>query len=372
MVAQIHGNVRGLDEYDAPYQLGVRTSWVEVLGSVRQRRTSCGRFEAMPSWEQWSLLWRHEDRESGMPEVFSPTNACRRMSGRGHVLPSDLVGRWLRSRTRPELGLGYCTNRQGLLHLTYVDIPDVAEHTVMVDMRELINSPLPIGTRVWLRGKRHGWVAGIVHSAPSGGRYDILLEGGPGKRRKMVLSEDRFQVRWARPLEDPALAIAHGLAEGPDRYEARLALQSQLTEQRRVCRGLTSAISAPIRLFQHQLDTAARVLADPVMRFLLADAVGLGKTIEAGIVIRQCLLDDPEAKILVLCPESLCGQWVSEMRNRLGLGEALLLSRLTVAPHSSLVSYASSGPDGLRDFNLIVLDEAHRCLQGIAPNCMHR
>ena len=56
--------------------------------------------------------------------------------------------------------------------------------------------------------------------------------------------------------------------------------------------------------FQHQLDVLSRVTGDPVMRFLLADEVGLGKTIEAGLVMRQLLLDDPHASIVVLVPRA--------------------------------------------------------------------
>ena len=142
-------------------------------------------------------------------------------------------------------------------------------------------------------------------------------------------------------------------------------LLSEFVQQRRVCRGLTAAISAPIELFQHQIDTAARVLADPVMRYLLADEVGLGKTIEAGIVVRQLLIDDPEANILVLCPESLIGQWHSELRDRLRLGDALQNAHLTVAPHSALHLCASRWNDGLRHYDLIVVDEAHNLLEHV-------
>ena len=52
-------------------------------------------------------------------------------------------------------------------------------------------------------------------------------------------------------------------------------------------------------------------------RYLLADEVGLGKTIEAGVLIRQCVLDAPnEAAILILAPEPLIRQWRGELSNR--------------------------------------------------------
>jgi superfamily II DNA or RNA helicase len=104
------------------------------------------------------------------------------------------------------------------------------------------------------------------------------------------------------------------------------------------------------------------------MRYLLADEVGLGKTIEAGIVVRQLLIEDPMANILVLCPDSLRGQWISELRDRLGLEEALQGPQLTVALHSSVNDYAIAWIDGLRHYDLIVVDEAHNLLDHIKAN----
>src|SRR5437764_15280423 len=119
---------------------------------------------------------------------------------------------------------------------------------------------------------------------------------------RLLLYQDQFVVRWDKELQDPTLAVSNGLTDTPAFYEARSALLKELVLQRRVSHGMSGLISAPIELFQHQIDTAARVLADPVMRYLLADEVGLGKTIEAGLVIRQLLIDIPSTQVLVCYP----------------------------------------------------------------------
>lgn len=276
----------------------------------------------------------------------------------GLMMPvSHFVGRWLRTKSRPELGLGYCRDvSDGELVLAFVDVPQVDEHEIRVSRDDVIDRPIPVGTRVWVRGKPYGWHAGVIDAAASAGRYHVALVG---HAQRLLLYQDQFVIRWAQPLHNPAEAVAHGLAETPQYYDARSALLSELVQQRRVARGLTAAISAPIHLFQHQVDTAARILADPVMRYLLADEVGLGKTIEAGIVIRQLLIDDPHARILVLCPDTLQGQWISELRDRLGLGDALQGPQLTVVPHASIQAVAVQGRDGMTDYDLVVVDEAH-------------
>lgn len=278
--------------------------------------------------------------------------------------PSHYAKRWFRASSHRDLGYGYCAGaRGGDLVFRFVDIPEVAEHDVLVPREGVIDRPIAPGTRVWVKGSPYGWHAGVVEEHSSAQRYYVSLVGAP---QRLLLYQDQFKIRWARPLDDPSLAVAHGMAEAPTYYEARSALLNELVRQRQVSRGLAAAISAPINLFQHQIDTATRVLADPVMRYLLADEVGLGKTIEAGIVIRQLLIDSPETSILVLCPDSLCGQWASELRERLGIDDAGMSRRITVAPYALAQRLASSHAEGLRHFGLIVIDEAHNLLKGIS------
>lgn len=274
---------------------------------------------------------------------------------------SYYVGRWLRAKSHPELGFGFCKSKQGdHFVFTYVDVPDVAEHDFSIAPEDVMDTRIPDGTRVWLRGAPFGWQPGEIRRQLRGNQYEVSLIG---QVQRLPLHQDQFKVRWSRPLEEPVQAVANGMAEAPTFYEARSALLSELVKQRAACRGLTAAISAPISLFQHQIDTAARVLADPVMRYLLADEVGLGKTIEAGIVIRQFLIDDSDARVVVLCPETLLGQWTSELRHRLGLGDALRNTNLKVVSHSTLLS--SRSPYWLASYDLIVIDEAHNILPRI-------
>lgn len=66
---------------------------------------------------------------------------------------------------------------------------------------------------------------------------------------------------------------------------------------------MSGLISSIIDLEKHQYEVVRRVLQDPVQRDLLADEVGLGKTIEAGELMRQYVLDDPDShRILILAP----------------------------------------------------------------------
>ncbi len=73
----------------------------------------------------------------------------------------------------------------------------------------------------------------------------------------------------------------------------------------------------------HQLHIAREVADRIAPRVLLADEVGLGKTIEAGLVIHRQLLSGRANRVLILVPENLQHQWLVEMRRRFNLQVAL-------------------------------------------------
>ncbi|WDY59163.1 RNA polymerase-associated protein RapA [Pseudomonas sp. PSKL.D1] len=84
--------------------------------------------------------------------------------------------------------------------------------------------------------------------------------------------------------------------------------------------GLGGCRAQPIA---HQLHIAREVADRSAPRVLLADEVGLGKTIEAGLVIHRQLLSGRASRVLILVPENLQHQWLVEMRRRFNLQVAL-------------------------------------------------
>jgi ATP-dependent helicase HepA len=97
------------------------------------------------------------------------------------------------------------------------------------------------------------------------------------------------------------------------RYEA---LTHQHARRTNPTRGLASG---RVSLIPHQLYIAQEVGHRHAPRVLLADEVGLGKTIEAGMIIQQQLLSGRAQRVLILVPESLQYQWLIEMLRRFNL-----------------------------------------------------
>src|SRR5690625_2233290 len=68
--------------------------------------------------------------------------------------------------------------------------------------------------------------------------------------------------------------------------------------------------------YRHQLETAQKVVDDFGGRALLADEVGLGKTIEAGLILKEYMLREQVHKVLILCPAALMWQWYQELKDK--------------------------------------------------------
>jgi len=133
--------------------------------------------------------------------------------------------------------------------------------------------------------------------------------------------------------------------------------------------------NASVDLNPHQIDAALFALQSPLSGgSLLADEVGLGKTIEAGIVLCQ-LWAERKRRLLVICPASLRQQWAQELEEKFHL-PALVLDAKTWSRlrqqgrnplnDSSVVilsyAYAMRMKDDLRPvtWDLVVMDEAHK------------
>lgn len=145
---------------------------------------------------------------------------------------------------------------------------------------------------------------------------------------------------------------------------ALLAYEGLLGDEHREV-ALRSLADLPFLPLDYQMLAAQTVLGQMHGRAILADEVGLGKTIEAGLVVKELLLRKICADILILVPSSLVEQWKSELHEKFGLDVAthetprfwrrpLLLLSLTRAKQGDVARRL-----GRRRFGLVLVDEAH-------------
>ncbi|GAA3549706.1 RNA polymerase-associated protein RapA [Zobellella aerophila] len=118
-------------------------------------------------------------------------------------------------------------------------------------------------------------------------------------------------------LNKPQERLFAGQIDKIGRFNLRYqALTHQFNQRRSPLRGLASG---RISLIPHQLHIAREVGSRYAPRVLLADEVGLGKTIEAGMIIQQQWLSGRASRILILVPDALIHQWLVEMLRRFNL-----------------------------------------------------
>ena len=172
-------------------------------------------------------------------------------------------------------------------------------------------------------------------------------------------------------MAEPAREKAAG--ETPlTRFHQRLLAEELALRGGRATDRLAPALSeARVDLNPHQVEAAAFALESlPRGGCMLADEVGLGKTIEAGIVLAQ-LVAEGKGRILVLTPATLRAQWQAEMQDKFDLRTVMVDGRAVRAGHNpfqqpvpviSSHPFAAGRAELIRQlpWDLVVIDEAHR------------
>jgi ATP-dependent helicase HepA len=185
----------------------------------------------------------------------------------------------------------------------------------------------------------------VAVTSEHGTSYQVAFPNGTA----LLLPETAFHVRSYLNGADPVATLAALAQETPFLFDRRREWLTRYARQVEFSQGLCGLVSSKIELFPHQVEVVRRVLQDPNIRYLLADEVGLGKTVEAGVILRQLRLDSPQIPINVFAPDVLLGQWRSELAARFDLHD------INVRPHAAILDFEATG-------GIIVIDEAHRIL----------
>ena len=190
---------------------------------------------------------------------------------------------------------------------------------VRYEVSRLARHKIPNKSRVYLQpGESDRWQAGHILGEVSADGLVTYRVGRPG-RRPLDLSETEVEVLSTAVDLNPTDALASGAIESQKVYENRKAATDAIFNYRANGGGMTGPLSSSIELLPHQVEVIRRIMADPIQRYLLADEVGLGKTIEVGAMVRQILIDNPDEEIAVVVPTQLIPQWLREFDSKFNL-----------------------------------------------------
>ena len=248
-------------------------------------------------------------------------------------------------------------------------------------------------TKEWIKLKnaRNGFSVGnfIVHQPPLGTTPSLgfgiilLLREELGLIQALVQFAESGEIRWvdwrtlaqAHPVE---ARISHRRIGSFPNHAERFRLRT-LAKSLKIWDTNTGALGRlDIDPLPHQLDVARKVVSAPQARWLLADDVGLGKTIEVGLILHALEQRNRCRRILIVCPASLTRQWKEEMRFKFSrmfeifnrdftpefTDEMLLRERVIISldlakrkDHLSMLLQAGT-------WDVIIFDEAHRLGRG--------
>ncbi|MFX0559228.1 DEAD/DEAH box helicase [Tepidibacillus infernus] len=173
-----------------------------------------------------------------------------------------------------------------------------------------------------------------------------------------------FEQQWVYDLQQSFKQ------DGPwDLWEAfQLAYQAEEVMQIKDFNELQCLAHLPyLTPFPHQIETAKKVLNEMHGRAILADEVGLGKTIEAGLIMKEYLIRGLAKKILILVPASLVLQWTRELNHKLGIPAVaqkkewmwdkydIIVASMDTAKRPPHVDYVLN-----QHYDMLVVDEAHK------------
>jgi ATP-dependent helicase HepA len=211
--------------------------------------------------------------------------------------------RWISDR-EPELGLG-SVEEAGPLTVTVV-------FGASAERREYARDNAPL--------RRVRFHASDVVRDRKGREFKVLsVEERDGLLH--YLGADRelpeTELSDAMSFDRPEDRLFVGQVDPPPAFNLRFeALRHEHARRRSALRGF---LGGRVDLIPHQLHIAAETAGRLVPRVLLADEVGLGKTIEACLILHRLILTGRARRVLVLVPESLVHQWLVEMVRRFNL-----------------------------------------------------
>ena len=275
--------------------------------------------------------------------------------------------RWV-SNTEVDLGLGVIQRFEARrVHLYFPAAEDV--RTYAVDNAPISRVSYEVGDELTTDGGTEFEVTGV---GEEDGCFVYFGKDGDGAEVAVPEQELSSFVRFSRPQD----RLFAGQIDSNSRFLLRLDTRSLMS--RHSGSPAAGLLGPRVQLLPHQLYIADEVARRFTPRVLLADEVGLGKTIESGLIVHHRLHRGMASRVLVLVPESLVHQWLVEMLRRFNLSFTVLdaqrheeledaghenpyeSAQLLIVPITTLSGSSERAEQALAaGWDIVVVDEAH-------------
>lgn len=189
--------------------------------------------------------------------------------------------------------------------------------------------------------------------------YDYYIENVYNKSL-ICVSENRIIAPFTVGRVDPSLQLQNYEFQNPCWLFGRSIVTKTMNVLDNSIMGFKELAGCKIFLMPHQLKSIMRCLQDDVCRYMLADEVGMGKTIEAASILKVYFSRHSDVNALIIVPGSLLEQWKTELFLKFDLCEGKNENNncITFAELETAVDRECKA-----DWDFTIIDEAHRLLR---------
>lgn len=271
-----------------------------------------------------------------------------------------VIGQRYMSEAEPELGLGMIAAVEAK-SVKIIFLGSNAERTYSIKGAPLKRVQYAVGDEIVLRsGEKHTVI-------------DISENEGINLYQTEKGTFDERELSDAISFSKPEDRLLNGDLDTSNIFNLRLKAREH---KNKLAKKITHGLLGPrLNLLPHQYYVAEKVSEQIIPRVLLADEVGLGKTIEAGLIIHKLITTERAARVLILVPDSLVYQWFIEMLKKFNLHFTTLNQETYLEPNTNpfldnelvivnigLFKGAEMARDMIKkvEWDLLVVDEAHQ------------
>lgn len=190
--------------------------------------------------------------------------------------------------------------------------------------------------------------------------YFVLLENGMIKSYK----EDELDIEYTAADYMPIKQMLHYEFQNPTWYASRLPVSNNIHMINNTVYGFRSLAGCRVFLMPHQISTVVRAFESRPIRYMLADEVGLGKTIEASSIVKILSEENKQLRALYIVPASLIQQWQNELQYKFGINTSINIKDVGYTGHIiiALEDIASLIQVTTYVWDILIVDETHRLL----------
>lgn len=234
----------------------------------------------------------------------------------------------------------------------YDDVPEEQVYPIsMVTHCEFMK-----GTKVLYKGKVCHVIKSMKTDTDFFAYYLQNVETKTVIKVKEDLLEADFNEGWISPKEQ----LKNYEFQNPSWYLGRTVVSQMNKVLDNSVLGFKELAGCKIFLMPHQLNTIMRCYQEKNCRYMLADEVGMGKTIEAAAVLKLYMLNNASKQLLIAVPDALLEQWKVELFLKFDIyeGKDRKNNELKIVSFSEINEWTM-----FKAYDFVVMDEAHRLLQ---------